>query len=182
MKGKLASSQQQLFAIISEDVNSPEGTLNTWSLTILLELMFSAWDCRLAGCSWLWFSHYFNLWSDRDFKNRKNTRNKWKKEKASSSTCVPGVVAAVVMRGVCVWMSGCCTTTEAGLAASDEMTAAHGQTSANKWLQRKLNVIVCNYMIYRYVCVINLLACHTNLGLLLPRRLHSGKLLHLSKQ
>lgn len=25
-----------------------------------------------------------------------------RKEKASSSTCVPGVVAAVVMRGVCV--------------------------------------------------------------------------------
>lgn len=49
-------------------------------------------------------------------------------------------------------MSGCCTTTDAGLAASDEMTAAHGQTSANKWLQRKLNAIVCNYMIYGYMC------------------------------
>lgn len=45
---------------------------NIQSLTILLELMFSAWGSRLAESSGLWFSHYLNLCRDKALKKTKN--------------------------------------------------------------------------------------------------------------
>lgn len=48
-----------------------QGTRESYRLTVMLELMLSAWCSRLAGSSWLWFSYYLNLFKDRTLKTRK---------------------------------------------------------------------------------------------------------------